>query len=264
MTDLLKCYYSLVQFCPDASRLEAVNVGVVLACPREQFADIIVAKSNERVRRLFGKDKLDLEDLNDAKEALRNRIEHSRLDLSTEEGLSRFAASRGNDLTLTPPRLLRADIPAVALHNLFDELVGGRRQTADSAAPKIPELERMMSEKSVAEKVRSHTRVFVPVVNQHLKAEYSFRNGRLNLIKEHVFHGQQMSGAMRIALEGDLLYTHELPQDGQAQLIVVHRFSADALELRSRVISLFGEYHVRQFAVEELDALRDEILSTAH
>jgi len=115
MAEMLNCYYSLVHYCPDSSRLETVNVGVVLACPREKFVDAQFASTNTRVRRLFGKDGLDLPSLNNAKRALANRIRHSSRELSSESALAGFAASRGNDLTLTPPRPMRAEHPAVAL-----------------------------------------------------------------------------------------------------------------------------------------------------
>jgi hypothetical protein len=264
MTDLLKCYYSLVQYCPDSSRLEAVNIGVVLACPGREFADIQVARGNDRVRRFFGRDGVDLPNLNAAKEALRNRIHQSRPALWSEEGLSRFAASRGNDLTLTPPRPMRAESPDEALQRLFDELVGGRRQTGMVHANKILELEQMMSHADIVNRVQRHPKVSVPVVNLHMHADYSFRNGRLNLVREQVFRTQPLASAMRIAIEGDLLYTHALPDEGKAQLIVVHDFAGSAGDDRSRIVSLFEEYNVRQFNVTEIDQLRREILATAH
>jgi hypothetical protein len=30
-------YYSIIQFCPELSQLEALNVGVVLFCPEKKF-----------------------------------------------------------------------------------------------------------------------------------------------------------------------------------------------------------------------------------
>jgi len=34
---LTKGYYSIIQYCPDPSRLEAVNIGVALFCPELRF-----------------------------------------------------------------------------------------------------------------------------------------------------------------------------------------------------------------------------------
>lgn len=35
-----KGYYSLVQYCPDRSRMESANLGVVLFCPDLDFLDV--------------------------------------------------------------------------------------------------------------------------------------------------------------------------------------------------------------------------------
>ena len=47
-------YYSLIQYCPDLSRLEAVNVGVVLFCPEPRFIEARTSAGNDKPRRLFG------------------------------------------------------------------------------------------------------------------------------------------------------------------------------------------------------------------
>lgn len=33
----MKGYYSIIQYCPDLSRFEAANVGVLLFCPERAF-----------------------------------------------------------------------------------------------------------------------------------------------------------------------------------------------------------------------------------
>jgi hypothetical protein len=264
MAEMLNCYYSLVQYCPDSSRLEAVNVGVVLACPREQFVDVLLSSANDRVRRLFGRDGLDLPSLNDAKRALTNRIRRFKAELASEIGFSGFAASRGNDLTLTPPRPMRAENPETALQQLFDELVGGRRQATTEARSKIPALARLMEEPAVARLVQVRPRISVPLVGLQMHADYAFQNGRYNLVRGQVFRGQPVNSAMRIAIEGHLLFKHPLQEGGSAQLIIVHQFEGSAAEERSRVSDLFDEYKVRHFDVSNIADLKAEILANAH
>ena len=46
-----KGYYSLIQFYPNPSRLEAVNVGVVLFSPDAQFIAARMGRSNDRPAR---------------------------------------------------------------------------------------------------------------------------------------------------------------------------------------------------------------------
>lgn len=45
-----KGYYSLIQFCPDLSRHEMANVGVLLFVPDRKFISARTNTNNERVR----------------------------------------------------------------------------------------------------------------------------------------------------------------------------------------------------------------------
>ena len=63
-------YYSLIQYCPDHSRLEAANVGVLLFCPPLDFLDIRLSEDSERLQRFFGKDSFDPGRVESAKKAL--------------------------------------------------------------------------------------------------------------------------------------------------------------------------------------------------
>jgi hypothetical protein len=43
-------YYSLIQYCPDAAREEAANVGVVLFCPEVDYLEARTVSGNDRIR----------------------------------------------------------------------------------------------------------------------------------------------------------------------------------------------------------------------
>ena len=53
-----KGYYSLLQFCPDVSRLEAANLGVVLFCPDSNFLEAKTSRSVRRAEKLVGRGEL--------------------------------------------------------------------------------------------------------------------------------------------------------------------------------------------------------------
>lgn len=116
-------YYSLIQFCADSSRLETVNVGVLLFCPEIQFLAARTAASNDRAAMLVGRGGLDEAALNSAKRAVERRLEVDREAFQTLEDLQRFVASRGNALKLTDPRPLKVFDPEKDLDALFAELV---------------------------------------------------------------------------------------------------------------------------------------------
>lgn len=117
-------YYSLIQFCPDISRLETVNIGVVLFCPTLDFLDARTAKTNRRAEMLVGRGNLQHEALNSAKQAIEERLQVDRDAFQSIEDLEKFIATRGNMLKLTAPRPVKVFDPTTELQTLFDELVG--------------------------------------------------------------------------------------------------------------------------------------------
>jgi len=120
-----KGYYSLIQFCPEPSRLEAVNLGVVLFCPDARYISARITKSNKRASKLVGRLGFDKASLTSAKRALERRFEVDREAFNTLEDLQKFVDTRGNVLRLTTPRPLKVFDPDQDLDNLFGELVGG-------------------------------------------------------------------------------------------------------------------------------------------
>ena len=69
-----KGYYSLIQYCPDLSRLEAANVGVLLFCPERQFIQARVSHNNDRIRRFFSPEQTDWPQLNALKDSVARRL----------------------------------------------------------------------------------------------------------------------------------------------------------------------------------------------
>lgn len=117
-------YFSLIQFCPDASRLEAANVGVVLLCPDLNFLEARISRGNARVRRFFGQDAFHSAGLNSAKRAMVSRLKVEWKGAPTLEQFQHFVNTRANELKLTTPRPVKLfDDPATELQRLFDELV---------------------------------------------------------------------------------------------------------------------------------------------
>lgn len=120
-------YYGLIQYCPDASRAEAANVGVILFCPEPHFIGARISEGNERIRRFFGKDRpFDWGRVDAAKRAIVARLMTSRAELRSVEDLNRFIATRANELQVTPLRSVKVQYPEADLDALFKELVGGR------------------------------------------------------------------------------------------------------------------------------------------
>lgn len=111
-------YYSLIQYCPDASRLEACNLGVMLFCEELGFLKSAVTMDDSRARKFFGTvpDCLIFE----AEEFARMRELPLR---GIREALQKHIDTRANDIILTPLRSISVVDPDQQLLQLFDELV---------------------------------------------------------------------------------------------------------------------------------------------
>ena len=116
-------FYSVVQYCPDRFRAEAVNVGLVLLCVEPHALRVKMTSNHDRVRKLFAISKVDLKNLKFSTQGVTSRIENSADELRTSEDLAAFAASRANDLLLTEPRLAKLSNFNEDFERLFAQLV---------------------------------------------------------------------------------------------------------------------------------------------
>jgi hypothetical protein len=93
-----KGYYSLIQYCPDLSRLEAANVGVVLFCPERHFIRARTTNSVQRIRRFFGSEDRDWGQIRQARTAIEERLAVEADRFRTLQDLEQFIATRGNEI----------------------------------------------------------------------------------------------------------------------------------------------------------------------
>lgn len=260
-------YYSVIQYCPDRSRLESANVGVVLFSPELGFLDAKLVRGHDRIRRFFGSGSFDPRAVEAAKRAIANRLRHDRQSFTGIAGLEQFIATRANALSMTPARPMRVVNAAEDLKRLFTELVGGRVRKGDPAEH-WPRLEAIFRSQDLQDRVEFGRKVTLPVVGGTLTAPYAYRNGVVNLVKPVEFSpdpaGARRS-AMRLAVEGDLIHRHSEAEP--ARLIVVPDFPPempDVADVEARIRDLFHDYHVRTVSPHELDAFADEVRATAH
>jgi hypothetical protein len=129
---MARAFYSVVQYCPDRFRAEAVNVGLVLLRPDPHALRVRMTGNYERVRKLFSIGKPQLKNLKVSTQGMASRIEMSVDELTTAQELAAFAASRANDLRLTEPRLAVVEDFDADFERLYAQLVE-QHSTADLA-----------------------------------------------------------------------------------------------------------------------------------
>ncbi len=228
-----KGYYCLIQFCPDPSRAEVANVGVLLFCPELDFISAHVSSDNDRARRFFGPENIDLKRLKVAKQGIRDRLETERSRFRSLEDLEKFIRTRANELVITEPRSMRVRDPQKQLEELFEELVGGRIRESRESATEFPELHRIFGKPSIASRIRRDQQVVVPIVNRVLEIPYVYQNGVMNLVKPQRLHTGSVGvdKAMTLALEGELLQ-REPDEEGNGRKLIVCLFSEDSVKAR--------------------------------
>lgn len=264
-------YYSVIQYCPDRSRMEAANLGVLLFVESLNFLEVRMVSGNDRVRRFFGQDfKLDIHAINAAKKMLEHRIEVERQELTQQAELELFLRRFANEMVFTPLRPTRVENPTADLSQLFEELVGGRvrRDPVVEAIERHPAIRQRFEQPDIAPKLLRDVTARIPILGDELNADYGYQNGRFNLIQIKEFMQQQTGSLLReaksIAADGHLIYKHPDRQHQEQQLVIVACFSEPALEHQNRIADLMAEHDVQFFAENEVDRLADLIITTAH
>ncbi len=262
-----KGHYCLIQFCPNPSRAEAINVGVLLFCPEQGFIGARTARGNQRIAGFFHRTTFNKHQLNAAKKAIEKRLEVEREQFKTLDDLQRFIDTRANQIVITQPRSVRVENPESDLAELFSELVGEEAKPGiePSVSPTLPVLDETFRRLLPSERVQIDPPAFeVPVYEQKITAKYTYQNGALNLVKPEAFPTDESKAARRallLAAEGDLIVRHCKEPGEEARLIVVSANAGDeaADRIEVRVARLFGEYKVRFVRRSEVDGFAREV-----
>lgn len=258
-----KGYYSLIQYAPNPSRAEAVNVGVLLFCPTLNVLDAEFSRSNDRVRRFFGRDtELDLVRLNTRKQAIKDRFVVEKDKFKTLSDLEKFIHSRANEILITDPRSIRVHDPKRQLTELFDELVGGRSHPGHEVFNDFSDLQRIFRQPRLNNLIQFDIAVQLPVINREIRFPYAYRNGILNLVKpQKLSTGRQgTEKAMVLAYEGELI------KNDERQLVVVlfSEKSDVGRKTELEAVKVLQHKKVKTVTRKDLPEFEQEIISQAH
>lgn len=260
-------FYSVVQFCPDRFRLEAINVGLVLMCAEPFRFDVRLSKDLKRAVRFFG---VKSTDLKHAMLGLESRLDSLKESLHSVDDFAAFAAARANDLRLTEPRLTKISDFNEDFQRLFVDLVDTqpKGQVAKDATAEVlpPSLVDALASLQRQDKVWRPGEVLVPVYGRKIEIPFAYRNGVVNLIKPHVFpetHRAE-SQAAELAINGDLIQRHSENEKKKLIVLSTHETPKQAREIDDHVKPLFDEYGVRLVRAGDMDDYANEILQSAH
>jgi hypothetical protein len=259
-------FYSLIQYCPDLSRLESANLGVVLYCPEMGFLDLKLSSNTKRVRKFFGREAGNASQLQAMLSSIRARLLAERERIKCLADLEHFAAIQGNSIQLTPARRVLVDKPLAELNRLFNLMVGGetrRREKADV----VTLLAKEFATPKYIPLIRRKVQVVVPFIRRAITIPYGYQNGRFNLVQPASFLGDAPSDLLQkvggLAVEGEELFHNPSNQYGELQLIVVGQFPRDGSAIVEDVRRRFAKHKTRLYRLEEAHQLFEEIRAHA-
>lgn len=264
-----KGYYSILQYVPDPERAEGVNVGVLLICPEKRFVGAQASRNNNRIRRVFGSQEIDLRRLSALKEAFEERVEAEAERLKTLEDLQHFIDTRANQLRLTAPRPVKVESPELELVNLFESLVEDRSPTElDHVTRAVTEIKRqfreLIKQRGLSEKVEEKVSYDLPALGKTQVYPFGFTNGGPNVVNAVSFEAADEQAtedrACRMVVEGQDLNRLAEP----VKLNVIGSFRPEQQDRAAHIRHLFEANNISLCTADEIEKLVEEIAATAH
>jgi hypothetical protein len=252
-------YYSLIQFLPDASRLEGVNVGVVVYSCADNRLRVRMSRNNQRIRKFFGNQNWNL--VNRAKAAIVGQLQ-SQLFLSVED-LESNISKRANAIQLTRPRPVRIVNLEADADRLFERLVG--QDVGEARRPVSGDLKRRFLDAGVACLVQNSVSIEISRMKKSIRVPYAYQNGRFNLITPVQFDPDAIiANTGKSQFEGKLIRNERHPDHGEMQLVVVANFD-ESIEQSTRefVTNTLRDSSVTVYTFEDLEPLIEDIRHAA-
>jgi hypothetical protein len=255
-------YYSLIQYCPDLGRLEVANVGVLVYCPKLEFLEAKVDRSNSRIIRFFGKENHDWKQINIFKTGIVQRIQQESNTIRSVDDLKRFIDSRANIIQISEPRPMTIFDPMKDLEELFTEFFGVTERKKIEGSLK-QQFWKGVQSAGVEGKIKTDITVRVPVMDSDVEIPFGYLHGRFNLITPVRFEAKNIAQSFRTAckysVEGRSLYENGRSDFGDLQLVVLAKFRNDDHATIDAVRRVFDDGNVKLYKSTEVPELLDEI-----
>ena len=260
----LKGYYSLIQYCPDRSRQEVANIGLVVYVPEIKFLSAKLSRSNARMSHFFGRTSIDNQRVNFLKTSFENRLTIEKDRFTSFDDFEKFVNTRANELLLTTPRPIKIRDPQQDTNALFQELIGERARVPKSRRL-FPHLDHTFRDR-LKDRMRFDLSVDVPFANRSIDIPYAFRNGVNNLILPQAFGPHAVDTSLRLAAEGELLQKYPEAKGEDRKLIILPKIErvASPAPLRSSLTELFNRFEIRTVWEDQLDRFEAEVEQEAH
>ncbi|MCG3128299.1 MAG: hypothetical protein CHACPFDD_03181 [Phycisphaerae bacterium] len=248
-----KGHYSLIQFCPDRGRAEAVNVGLVLFVPADRRLAVRMATTSKRVQQIFGKGAIDSWWLKTVRESFERGLmtEHRAGRFAVPEDLDRYFSTLGNDIIATPPRPTQVDDARASLDRLYARFVeaasiGAEEMAIPTVVKPLDDAFRRLHDRMAA--VQFAQRFSIPGYPHQVQADYVFPNGDANLVRLLRIGespARAFDQAVKLGGESVVVTKHLRVNDLAARLVVVAApllVGARTVDTEAKLASLYHDF----------------------
>lgn len=260
-------FYSVIQFCPDAARHEAVNVGVVLFDTKTGYVGVKFTQTLDRIQKFFGKGILDAGRLKVMGESVQLLAKREKELFKSPDSFRTLIERQTNEMRFTQPRKIALGHPQNVLEGVYLRLVEGpqRRTPGNRLESK---LRREFDTPEFTRRVRRSVEVTVDHYPQPIRAPFGYQNGVFNLIQPATFQADDASDLLRrtggFHLEGELLRETTHPDYGPLGLVVVGQVKgAKRREAEQFISERLAQEEVTFYSIERLGELLDDIRRNA-
>lgn len=258
-------FYSVIQFCPDAARQEAVNVGVVLFDTHTGYVGVKFTPTVERIRKFFG-NVIDAVQLKVLGESVQQFLERDKTLFVSADAFRAHSERQANELRFTPPRKIALGHPQTVLESVFRRLVEAPQKKPKTSLESVLRAE--FDKPEFNRRVRRSVEVPGADGAPPIRAPFGYQNGVFNLIQPTTFQANDASELWKrtggLHLEGKQLRTTEHPEFGQLGLVVVGDVKGEKHgDVERFIADKLNEEGVVFYPVSRLNELLDEIRRNA-
>ncbi|MDR2169695.1 MAG: DUF3037 domain-containing protein [Planctomycetaceae bacterium] len=264
-------YYSLIQYCPDWTRLEVCNLGVLLFCPEHKYLEVeMVQQCEKKIHAILGKNH-SLEHIATFKNSFAKRIYAERKNITVLDDFKKFIACRANSFLITEPRSIMVTTPQDELSELFTEIFGKVPVAKKEKRPSIKyELFNVLQKKigdnlnNLVARYLPEIEIPVPGVHRTIRPCAGFINDSFNLILNERLTLEDSFRKMSCdTVIGQFLYNKENEIWGKQSLLILADIDDD-VEIKKQIEAfrpMMRTHNVNIYT--DVDKLADNIKNNA-
>ena len=219
-------YYSVIQYCPDRTLMEAASIGVLLFCPDLKFVGVRTTQNSRRIEKVFGKSVGSENFLQSYKDGLGDHFTKKFPNGVSFETMQGHLRSFVNDICFTDIRTTLVASPEQDLDSLFVRIFGTEQELPINEPiqyrPRRQLLQALRAkQRNILEKIAIPKTVQIPEYAHSINPTMVFLNECVNFVVPKVINeGNATKQAGFGLVVGGHLAKHKL-EWGKTKMIIL-------------------------------------------